>query len=384
MKLSPSSLIFVMIVAGWAAYLVPQWVRRREHLVASRTHDRHSRGTRVLEPRAARSHPDGASTGPILRRRGSQADAGGPGTEESNTEESNTDESDSEESSVSDAEYAAEHDLGGADGEHQVLRAHGRSPAARAARRRLLVLLVLVGLSMLSVAAAFALPTVPGWAALPSVVLLVLDVVAIVVTAPGRQRPASASGASIEAADGDAGYLPEAQVSGKTHGHVAQERVAHRHLPHEREAHEARPARWGRPARLTPATADPRVRTQAQAGGTPGRADQPAACAPTAAPATPEPPAHVETPSAQPEAAKDSTWTPVPVPKPTYTLKPAAPRAAPMPLAAPEASVRLAESGETEQLPTVQATVVQVPVVEEAPPKLDLEAVLERRRAANG
>ncbi len=65
----PSSLVFVAIVAGWAAYLVPQWVRRREHLAASRTEDRHSDKARVLDPRSERPRAAGTSGGRLLNRR---------------------------------------------------------------------------------------------------------------------------------------------------------------------------------------------------------------------------------------------------------------------------------------------------------------------------
>jgi hypothetical protein len=60
----PSSLVFVAIVAGWAAYLLPQWLHRRDALGESRGADRHSSGLRVLSrrPRAA----SGPSTVPLL------------------------------------------------------------------------------------------------------------------------------------------------------------------------------------------------------------------------------------------------------------------------------------------------------------------------------
>lgn len=47
----PSSLIFVVIIAIWAAYLLQHWVRRREHLATARSVDRFSEAMRVLERR---------------------------------------------------------------------------------------------------------------------------------------------------------------------------------------------------------------------------------------------------------------------------------------------------------------------------------------------
>jgi hypothetical protein len=48
----PSSLIFVVIVGIWAVYLLQHWVRRREQLATSRSIDRFSEAMRVLERRA--------------------------------------------------------------------------------------------------------------------------------------------------------------------------------------------------------------------------------------------------------------------------------------------------------------------------------------------
>ncbi len=57
----PSSLIFVVILAVWAAYLVQHWVRRRDHIATARSVDRFSEAMRVLErrQRAPRTDPTG-------------------------------------------------------------------------------------------------------------------------------------------------------------------------------------------------------------------------------------------------------------------------------------------------------------------------------------
>ena len=47
----PSSLIFLILIAIWAAYLLQHWVRRREHLATARSVDRFSDAMRVLERR---------------------------------------------------------------------------------------------------------------------------------------------------------------------------------------------------------------------------------------------------------------------------------------------------------------------------------------------
>ncbi|MGZ4721147.1 hypothetical protein [Oryzihumus sp.] len=50
--MQPSSLIFLVIIAIWAAFLLQHWVRRREHLATARSVDRFSDAMRVLERRA--------------------------------------------------------------------------------------------------------------------------------------------------------------------------------------------------------------------------------------------------------------------------------------------------------------------------------------------
>lgn len=52
-----SSLVFVVIVAVWAVYLVQHRVRRRDHLATARSVDRFSEAMRVLERRRALSVP---------------------------------------------------------------------------------------------------------------------------------------------------------------------------------------------------------------------------------------------------------------------------------------------------------------------------------------
>ncbi|WP_246572494.1 hypothetical protein [Kineosporia corallincola] len=63
--MQPSSLVLLAIVAVWAAYLVPHWVRRRDELSQSRTPDRFSGGLRVLKRRERRGS-SGRSGDPLL------------------------------------------------------------------------------------------------------------------------------------------------------------------------------------------------------------------------------------------------------------------------------------------------------------------------------
>ena len=61
----PSSFVFVAIVGLWAAHLLPQWIRRRDALGASRGGDRHSSALRVLA-RRRRPRTLGRSSAPLL------------------------------------------------------------------------------------------------------------------------------------------------------------------------------------------------------------------------------------------------------------------------------------------------------------------------------
>lgn len=59
---SPSGLIFLVIVGVWAAYFTQYWIRRREHLSTARSMDRFSESMRVLARRAPRSESSAASS----------------------------------------------------------------------------------------------------------------------------------------------------------------------------------------------------------------------------------------------------------------------------------------------------------------------------------
>lgn len=84
-----------------------------------------------------------------------------------------------------------------------------------------------------------------------------------------------------------------------------------------------------------------------------------------------------------PKEVESETWTPVPVPAPTYTLKPAAPRWEPAPLDLPEQDY-LAPSARNEQVEEVpsQQTKTEVAPVARDEAEMDLDAILDRRRAA--
>jgi hypothetical protein len=285
----PSSFVFVAIVALWAAHLLPQWIRRRDALGASRGDDRHSSALRVLVRRAQR-HASGRSSAPLL-----------PSIPV-----------------VSEPVVAAP-----APGPASPLVLPGRTaPAAElAARRRRSVLAGLTGLTLLSIVGAAA-GAVPAGLAVVCTLLLALDVAALrtVAVAERRRRAARAERARRAA--------------------VRAERAAR-------------------------AAAAPRVPV-----APPVPVEQPAAPAP--APEAPDADQQVAALTAEPAVADDHTWVPVPVPPPTYTLKPVAHRREPAPL-----ELELAPAAPYEPAPAASR---------EAEPaaEVDLDSVLERRRAVNG
>ncbi|HEY6795484.1 MAG TPA: hypothetical protein VI248_12475, partial [Kineosporiaceae bacterium] len=161
----PSSLVFVAILLGWAVYLLPQWVRRREVLSQSRGHDRDSSGLRVLDRR--RRPSAGPSTTSLLPDPRSAAD------------------------SVVDplAEVAGGRDARSVLARPTTQAGQARdlspSPSALAARRRARVLSLLLVLTAASWAVAFVVaalgPVAWAWTG-----LLGLDVVALLIA--GRRR----------------------------------------------------------------------------------------------------------------------------------------------------------------------------------------------------
>jgi hypothetical protein len=230
-----------------------------------------------------------------------------------------------------------------------------------AARRRARVLSVLLVLTATSWVAAFAVP-LPGVVAWAWTALLGLDLVALVIA--GRRRAVRRASAARE----------------------------RRHRAAQVRRRSERPARPG-PA-VTAAASEAGVTGTASEAGVTGTASE-AGVTGTASEAGPlaAPAADTRGPASahRPERASQrvarelsegtpsASWTPVPVPPPTYTRKPAVPRPEPAPLG-----------------PPLTPPPAEPPVAPEAPraPRpwdenrsfaddLDLDVVLARRRAVN-
>src|SRR3954447_3371613 len=164
----PSSFVFVAIIGLWAAHLLPQWIRRRDALGASRGADRHSSALRVLA-RRHRARVRGRSSAPLLPSipvlTGPVVEASAPGP-----------------SSPLEPER------------------HRTPPAELAARRRRAVLVALAAFALLSVLGAMA-GGVPTGAAVVGVLLLGLDVAALRAAAVAGERSRAAQAEQARRSD---------------------------------------------------------------------------------------------------------------------------------------------------------------------------------------
>ncbi|GGK81574.1 hypothetical protein [Ornithinimicrobium pekingense] len=317
-----SSLVFVVILAVWAVYLVQHWVRRRDHLATARSVDRFSEAMRVLERRRSLPVPE--------------ADAP--------------------------RSYAASPLRPARPGRPEVVVKHARtahgatavgpSPAQRrsrwAARLRASGLLAgwvamaaLTGLSMAGV--------LPRWAALLGVALCGLSVALVRWSvarqrsarrrartagrpaAPRRTAPARPAAVTVERPVADAG-----RPSQDGHEFTAQSVAA-----------TLRTTSRGRPARPA-ASATPELYDLHAVEASLVDAGARAAVAP-AAPV----PHGAEADQQAPAPAEDGTWHPVPVPPPTYTLKAKAYRPLPGTSTLPADGTEMALEEEFEDLPRI-------------------------------
>lgn len=81
------------------------------------------------------------------------------------------------------------------------------------------------------------------------------------------------------------------------------------------------------------------------------------------------------------ESSERDAWAPVPVPRPTYTMKPAAPRREPIPLGEVEGSTTARAAAAPVEAPADDELVTPQPPAEVSA-SIDLNAVLAKRRAA--
>ena len=315
MTVDPSSLIFVVIVAIWAAYLLGHWVRRRDQVATVRSVDRFSEAMRVLERRPAvrsvplsRPSPRSYVVAPARPAPAQVSVKRAPAVERPAVPQQRISSPDPVPAPAAARPAAA--------GPAPARPARAARPSSAPARGRaalavtLLALLVATPVSWLL--AAFT-QAVRWW--VPALVTLALVAVVAHLRRTARQARELAR---------------------------RRERLERRHQSQAR--------RQSRRAVVGEVVAAHRDR--AGQGTEPG-------------------PAEVETSDAAPVEATTDGWQPVPVPPPTYTLKPKAPP-----------RVRPAVSAPAAATPAAPApTPVPTPAAPTAP-AFDLDEILERRIAS--
>lgn len=291
-----NGLIFLVIVAIWAVYLLQHWVRRRENLATARSVDRFSEAMRVLERRRYTPHRRDPAPARVL----SDGRAERPTAPTVSIKPSrpalhagvamNQSEANGAESAKSFAGFGRETDPAA-----RVRRTTG-GPSQEQARR------VSVGNRFFKVVAAVTPAKVRAWALVTAVLVFVMTVV----LTPLRVTPWWSPLLALVALAGVIAWL--------------RSRVVRRARGAEttRPETSARPAAGAQPA---PQAAGPApVVPVYDVDATPGTD--------TAEPiSADEPPA---------EAPAPGTWAPVAVPPPTYTLKARADRPEPEPAATVE------------------------------------------------
>ncbi|HSP60883.1 MAG TPA: hypothetical protein VLO09_07460 [Ornithinimicrobium sp.] len=312
-----SSLIFVVILAVWAVYLVQHWVRRRDHLATARSVDRFSEAMRVLERRRALPRPETAEVAP----RAYDTSPLRPARPEVVVKRSDT-------------------------GEHAVRGVHGARavappPGVRRAQvaNRLRGAALLVSSVVLVAASGLAMVgTLPRWSALAAVAFLGLTVAVVRWSAAqeraARRRPVRGSRPTGASARPPGRHEPRRPLApeypdrpverpaGRATDHaLAAQSVAvtTRPAPRRSGARRSTVAVDRRPAPqlydVAAVEADERRRETAGSRGAPADLS-----APEVGP---------EVRTGARDGADGGTWDPVPVPPPTYALKAKAPRGLP-------------------------------------------------------
>lgn len=308
-----SSLIFLVVVVIWAAYLIQHWVRRRENLATARSVDRFSEAMRLLERKVplpasqlvspAHSYAVQRATAPLRARSASSVTAS----------------SGTASSAPSGTHLATEPSAAG--GPAGPARSGGSGSPARPGRSRRQVLArklrgigFLVTLAAVPTTAVLSKAHVLRWVSvLISVVAFALVVVSLRLAA--RRGQASRRVASHGAAGRDAARAAEHHAELRPAPRAARPRTSSSGAAAKGSAstHNTDNAVSTVSSGDSESDANAGARAERRGSSRPPE-DVPYGFAPTGA-------AQV---AAGPE--RPGAWSPVPVPPPTYTLKDAAPR----------------------------------------------------------
>ncbi len=309
-----SSLVFVVIVAVWAVYLVQHWVRRRDHLATARSVDRFSEAMRVLERRRALPAPEAEdaprsyAASPLRPAR--------PGRPEVVVK-------------------------GGAHGATAVApsAAHRRARAVARVRGAGLVAGSVTMVALVALSVAGLLPrwwALVGIAAAGAALGLVRWSVTRSTARPRARRVAPARTAARRPA-------PARPVAARPAPARPAPSVGHREA-------ETRPARPGHEFAAQSVAATLRTAPRREAARTPEVYDVVEAEAALGPVPTGEELAGPGGPAPEPA---DGTWSPVPVPPPTYTLKAKAHRGRQVSASLPADGTEMALEEEFEELPRI-------------------------------
>lgn len=404
---SASGIVALAVFLLWVGFYVPHRVRHRQQLLDARTDDRFSGSLRVLAVAgpggggfdrwdarldgvttvaAIASGPAGAGGRPLLGAAGTQSRSEGRTHDEEGTHAMGSTVSASPSRGAPPRRQPAS--------EQSRLELLERRAAA--ARRRLALTVVLL-LATVGVWVVVALGLVPWWAGVvPTAFLglvLVLGRRAVLAAqrsdaawlAERRAAARAARGAVLGAPPAPRGARP--RVTGRAvHGSQVSTQMIPRVTPQDlARANAAASADAGAPT-TTGASSRERATASGPAEGPASEEPAPAADEPTTVRET-TPVVEVEAVDAE-RVPTGRAWDPVPVPPPTYTMKPTAPRREPAPLTdddvvSPTVSARVepvvaadARSG----APTPAAGDERKPSTETL--GLDLNEILARRRAA--
>jgi hypothetical protein len=327
----PSSLVFLVIIAIWAAYFVQHWVRRREHLATARSVDRFSESMRVLEHRAALPVADLSAPQPrsyavsparparaevLVKRAGRAPEAG-------------------------DAPAAAPAGAAAAAASAPTTRDASAQGSSVAPSRRARGLTLLGSLASVPLFVVLAAVGVLPWLAVLAPVVAVG--VALAWVRSGVQAEQAARHAARAGRSSRDDVSAEARPTGsarplRAQGRPATPARASRAQAPERSASASSSA----PQRADAGKADPEPVVAQPLGSEPAavrdsfydveaveRAAAPAGSVPTSAAVAAGPQVPVLQVPVGPLVDEDDiplTWDPVPVPRPTYTMKAVAPR----------------------------------------------------------
>ena len=373
-----AGLVALAVMGLWIAYLVPHRLRYRQQLLESRTEDRFSGGLRVLvvadaRGRDVRAADARAECGPDSpKRSGLLSPARGvPVTGRPVTTEGR--------GGVVERPYGTQDKITADDARRAAqLRAQHAAAVARraaAARRRALLTAVLLVASI----AAWVVVGVTSVAVVAAVVPTVLLAGVLVL---GRR-------AAVQGRAADAAWEREQRAAVRRRTPVARAPRVTGRAQHPSDSHteviaqvrpEGRAARGAATSSAAPAEVAPAAPSVTAGTTTTATTvdDDEVAAVPSATETSTAAPTEAH-PAADDDArgAAGEGWSPVPVPRPTYTTKASAPRREPLPLVVEEVAPAAAVAAEDSSTRS-SAEDADAPAV----PPLDLDAILARRRAA--